>query len=152
MLPTHPPESPEPGDSGSSYSYFKHDADIGISAWGKTLEEAFIQTAEATFFLMGDLAEVLPRRRIDVRFKEEDLELALYQWINLLLTEAMIGEMILCRFSLIRRNDFWEGSGWGEAWREDLTRGIEVKGATMTDLSVRKSGRGRWETRLIVDV
>ncbi|MGZ5662035.1 MAG: archease, partial [Usitatibacter sp.] len=45
----------------------------------------------------------------------------------------------------------WLGEAWGEPWREGLERGTEVKGATLTMLSVKRAG-GLWEARCVVDV
>jgi SHS2 domain-containing protein len=41
--------------------------------------------------------------------------------------------------------------GRGEPWREAHARGTEVKGATLTALSVRRDEQG-WQARCVVDV
>src|SRR5512134_1659325 len=67
------------------YDYFDHDADTGVIGRGATLQDAFVHAAEATFALMCDPITVAQAERIDVEFEEQDPELALVTWLNLLL-------------------------------------------------------------------
>lgn len=134
-----------------TYAYFDHEADIGIIGQGETLEAAFEAAAEATFAVMVDLAAVRPTTAVRVEFEEPDPELALVTWLNRLLAEARRAGLVLGRFRLRREDSRWSGEGWGEPWREDLERGVEVKGATLTMLSVRPVDGG-WEARCVVDV
>ncbi len=132
--------------------YFPHDADIGIATCGKTLEEAFVRAAEAAFSLMTDLSTVHPLQTVDLSFVEPDEELALVTWINRLLTESDIRRLAFGRFELERNAaGRWHGRAFGEPWRETHPRGIEVKGATLSHLSVKHEG-GLWTVRLVVDV
>jgi SHS2 domain-containing protein len=131
--------------------YFDHDADTGVIGRGATVEEAFVKAAEATFALMCDLAEVEPREAIDIEFSEADDELALVTWLNALLAHANARGLALSRFALARDGDRWRGKARGEPWRADLERGTQVKGATLTALSVVRDGAG-WEARCVVDL
>ncbi len=131
--------------------YFPHEADIGVEVSGKTPEEAFVRMAEATFALETDLSTVRPLQSVDISFREADMELALPTWINLLLSESAIRGFILCRFELERQDGEWKGRALGEPWLARHPRGIEVKGATLTGLSVRREN-GLWKARLVVDV
>jgi len=140
-----------PKSRDAVYSYFPHDADIGISATGKTLEEAFVHAAEAVFSLMTDPGEIRTVVRVDFSFEEKNREFALVEWINLLLSEADIRGLVFRQFELERLVDVWKGKAWGEPWSERHQRGIEVKGATLTHLAV-KEGPGNWAVRLVVDV
>jgi SHS2 domain-containing protein len=132
-------------------SYFEHGADIGVIGRGPTVEAAFEAAAAATFAIQNDPAQVRPLLAVEVDFEEPDLELALVQWINALLSAARRERVAFCEFSLRRAGDRWTGFARGEPWRDDLERGTEVKGATLTALSVRRAGPG-WEARCVVDV
>jgi len=79
------------------------------------------------------------------------VEFALVTWLNRLLADAHGEGLIFGRFALNCRDGQWQGTAWGEPWREDLERGVEVKGATLTMLSVRQAD-GVWEARCVVDV
>lgn len=131
--------------------YFDHDADIGIIGQGKTLEECFIDGAFAMFAMMGNLSLVTPQIKIGIDFTESEIDLAFVTWLNLLLAKAQEKNLILSRFELSHHNGDWHGRAWGNVWNESIERGIEVKGATLTMLSVRKVDNN-WEARCVVDV
>jgi len=132
-------------------SYFDHDADIGIIGRGKTLEESFEDAAYAMFALMSDLSLVKETQTWHFEFEEDDIELAFVTWLNLLLALSNASESIFSRFEIKKSGSHWQGHAWGEAWREDLIRGIDVKGATLSMLSV-KQENGIWQAQCIVDV
>lgn len=134
-----------------SASYFDHEADIGVIGRGRTLEEAFEAAALATFAIMTDVTKVEPQIALRIEFDEEDPELALVTWLNMLLAQARIENLALGRFRIQREHHRWKGEAWGEPWRDELSRGTEVKGATLTMLSVRPVEDG-WEARCVVDV
>jgi SHS2 domain-containing protein len=137
-------------NAGSS-SYFEHDADVGIIGRGPTLERAFESAAEATFAIMVDPRSLRELQEVPISFTEDDTELALAQWLNALLGAAREQGVVFRRFSLAREGPRWSGRAWGEPWREDMERGTEVKGATLTMLSVRQT-EGGWEARCVIDV
>lgn len=133
------------------YAYFDHDADIGIVGRGASVEAAFVAAAAAMFAIMADLPNIRSKASVAIAFEESDVEFALVTWLNRLLAEARGEGLIFGRFELARRDGQWQGAAWGERWREDLERGVEVKGATLTMLSVRQAD-GVWEARCVVDV
>jgi len=138
-------------DRAGGFAYFHHDADVGIIGRGATVERAFESAAEAAFAVTADPRSLRETQEVSVSFVEDDLELALPQWLNALIGAARERGMALRRFALSREGSRWIGRAWGEPWRADMERGTEVKGATLTMLSVRRSGGG-WEARCVVDV
>ena len=138
-------------ESGERYAYFEHDADIGIIGRGASVEEAFETAAAAMFSIMTDLAGVRAARTVRIEFEEADTELALVRWLNSLLAAAREHGMVFVAFRLDRDGVVWRGSATGESWRDGLERGVEVKGATLTMLSVARAQAG-WEARCVVDV
>lgn len=131
--------------------YFEHDADIGIIGRGRTVEEAFVSAARAMFAIQAGLDTVQSRERVELDFEEGDVELALVKWLNALLAAAGERRMVFHEFGLARSGERWHGWAFGERWREGLARGTEVKGATLTMLSVARGSAG-WEARCVVDV
>jgi SHS2 domain-containing protein len=135
----------------TSEAYFEHDADVGVIGRGATLQEAFAAAARATFAIMTDVDAVRPAEAVELEFEEDDVELALVRWLNLLLAAARARGMVFGRFSIERDGARWRGRAQGEPWRPGLERGVEVKGATLTMLQVRQAAGG-WEARCVVDV
>ena len=132
-------------------NYFDHDADIGIIGRGETIESCFANAASVTFSLMADLSNVHPLQIITFEFEEADIELAFVTWLNLLIAKAYEHNIIFCDFRLKHEGNLWKATVSGEKWRDDIERGIEVKGATLTMLSIKKVDH-HWEARCVVDV
>jgi len=143
--------STPPPETDGSLAYFDHDADVGVIGRGATVEEAFEAAARATFAVMADPARLHPIETVPVDFEEADVEIALVRWLNALLTAARERRLIFCRFRIERDGVLWRGAADGEPWPPGLDRGVEVKGATLTMLAVKKAADG-WEARCVVDV
>ena len=71
-------------------------------------------------------------------FDESDPELALVIWLNQILGKARELGMVFGHFRITRQGNHWHGTVLGEKWRDGLERGVEVKGATLTMLSVKQ--------------
>jgi SHS2 domain-containing protein len=137
----------------ATYDYFEHDADIGVMGRGPTIEAAFEQAAAAMFAIMAaeSVSPAATHETVTATFEESDPELALVTWLNELLTSAQSRALLLTDFRLTRRGDRWTGEGTGVPWPPGAEVGVEVKGATLTMLSVRETD-GTWEARCVVDV
>jgi SHS2 domain-containing protein len=134
-----------------SYDYFEHEADIGIIGRGPTLAEAFESAATAMFAIMAEPARIKNTLSIQYEFEEDDPEFALVTLLNRLLTEARLNRAVFSRFKVRQNGARWNVEAFGEPWNEQMDRGTEVKGATLTMLSVKPVKSG-WEARCIVDV
>lgn len=131
--------------------YIEHGADIGVIGEGSTVEAAFCAAADAMFAVMVDPAQVRPTETVSLEFDEDDVELALVTWLNRLLAEARARGLVFSRFRLTLDGNHWRGEADGEPWREGLTRGVGIKGATLTNLAVRRVGDG-FEAQCVLDV
>ncbi len=132
-------------------AYFEHGADIGVIGRGARLEDAFIEAASAMFAIMAVPEQVEESLSVDIEFEENDVEFALVTWLNRLLAEARLHGAVFRRFELKRNGDTYQGRAIGCVWNPSIERGTEVKGATLTALSVQRDEAG-WEARCIVDV
>lgn len=134
-----------------AHAYFEHAADIGVIGRGATLETALVEAARATFAIMTDGMAVPCVVSVGFEFDEQDPELALVVWLNRLLAEAHARGLVFGSFELARDQGHYRARACGAAWADSLVRGTEVKGATLTALSVRQNETG-WEARCVVDV
>ncbi|MBU7028810.1 MAG: archease [Theionarchaea archaeon] len=81
------------------FEFLDHEADIGIRGWGKTIEEAFENGAKAMFSVMVNLEGVELKEEIHVGVTAEDLDLLFIEWLNELLAQRDISEMIFSEFT-----------------------------------------------------
>lgn len=132
-------------------AYFEHGADIGVIGRGETVEAAFVGAACAMFAIMAAPREVQESLSVGIEFEESDVEFALVTWLNRLLAEARLQGAVFSRFELSCDGAHYQGRAYGCRWNPDIERGTEVKGATLTALSVKQHAAG-WEARCIVDV
>lgn len=132
-------------------NYFEHGDNIGLIGRGDTLENSFIDAAFAMFALMANPANIHLREIITFEFAEENKEQAFLTWLNLLLTKAKEHNLILIDFRLIRDGTVWKATVSGEKWNESIERGMEVKQASQTMVSVEKIAHN-WEAKCLLEV
>jgi tRNA nucleotidyltransferase (CCA-adding enzyme) len=126
---------------------------MGIRGRGPSQEEAFEQGALALCALTTNLDEVEARERVDVQCEAPDDEVLFVDWLNAIVFEMSSRHMLFSRFHAVVEGQSLRGSAWGE--RADPQKhppGVEVKGATFTELAVRREEDGTWIAQCIVDV
>jgi SHS2 domain-containing protein len=119
------------------------------------MEQAFAQGARAMFSLMcDDIAQVSPASRVKVAIAASEPDLMFLSWLNQLLAESDLAGILLCDFQLsITNQGELEALVSGEPFADLPTEpGIEVKGATFTELQVRELEDGTWVAQCVVDV
>jgi tRNA nucleotidyltransferase (CCA-adding enzyme) len=138
--------------SAAGWEHFPHDADVGVRGWGATPAQAFEQAAHALTAVITH-AEVEPRVPVEVRCEAPDLELLLVEWLNAIIYEMAVRNMLFGRFAVRIEDGRLEGTLWGEP--VDVERhapACEPKGATYTALRVAKDPDGAWSAACVVDV
>jgi SHS2 domain-containing protein len=136
----------------ATHETFPHDADVGVRGRGATVADAFAEAALALTSVVTDPATVRPSIAIDVRCRAPDRELLLFEWLNALVYEMATRRMLFARFEVAIEADELCARAFGEP----VDRGrhcpaVEVKGATCTELRVRKEPDG-WLAQCVVDV
>jgi len=138
--------------SAASWAHFPHDADIGLAGMGPTKAEAFRQAALALTAVVTDLALVRPRTPVSIVCRAPNDELLLVEWLNALIYEMSLRSMLFADFTVEIADGEVRATAWGETVdRERHEPAVEVKGATMTALSV-EAVDGRWRAQCVVDV
>ncbi|MCI2430285.1 archease [Candidatus Acetothermia bacterium] len=138
------------------YEYFEVTAEVGIRAWGKTLEESFSEAARALFELMVDTSAVRPQSTITVELSAESLDLLLADWLNRLILER---DRTGCVFSEFHVAIAPQGQGFslrGEIRGEPLDRArhdprIDVKAVTYNNLHVLQQPEGV-QVKCVLDI
>ena len=134
------------------WEFFPHDADVGVRGFGATAAEAFEQAANALTAVVTQ-AEVAPKIQVEVNCEAPDLELLFVEWLNAIIYEMAIRNMLFSRFIVQIEGSRLAGTLWGEP--VDVERhapACEPKGATYTALKVAADNNGIWSAACIVDV
>lgn len=137
----------------AGWSHFTHIADIGVHGYGPTLPEAFVQTALAMTAVITDPDHVRPLMPVPIRCAAPNVELLLADWLNAIVYEMATRRMLFGDFDAVIENGKLEGRATGEPIDVQRHRpATEVKGATLTELSVYREDDGTWHARCVVDV
>jgi SHS2 domain-containing protein len=132
------------------YEILEHTADVGIRAWGDSLEEAFGHAARGLFELLGARADA-PRERRSISLEGEDPEPLLVDFLNELLVIHEAEQVAFTDVTVRRTLDGLKAEV-GLAPVEGETESVGVKAATYHQLQVLEHPGGRVEARVFLDV
>jgi SHS2 domain-containing protein len=119
------------------YEFIEHTADIGIKAYGESLDESFANAALAMFEVMTDVLKVEPVGEYEVRVKAENLEDLLVDWLGELLFLHETQDVLLSEFDVKVDNLSLDAKVRGEALnREKHELKDDVKAITYHMLEV----------------
>lgn len=134
------------------YEHFHHQADIGIKGIGDTIDEAFEQAAMGMMAVICNPQTILPEKEATIFCTAPDIEFLLVDWLNAIIYEMAIRNMLFGKFEVTVKDDCLEAKAWGE--KSDPNKhqtAVEVKGATYTELEVKQEG-DKWIAQCVVDV
>ncbi|MCX6907164.1 MAG: archease [Verrucomicrobia bacterium] len=132
-----------------AFEFFEHTADIGVHAYGKTLEELFINAARALYEVQGrfDLAD---RRMIKIELSADSADELLLRWLSELLYRFSAEDVYFTHFRL-QFTDPHKLTAQMEGGAVDFSHSEEVKAVTYHQLSVQQTADG-WTATVIFDV
>lgn len=134
------------------WSHFEHGADIGVRGEGGTLEESFEQAALALVAVITDPRRVNGVETVRIQCAAPDRELLLVDWLNALVYEMAVRDMVFGAFRVRMDNGGLTADCAGEpVARKRHQPIVEVKGATNTELRVARDN-GNWIAQCVVDV
>jgi len=160
-VPDDPPPAMEPtASSGRAFGFepVEHTADVGVRAWGRTLEELFTQAGLGMVSLLVDPASVRSAARRTVRLEAHDLEECLIAWLQEILYLYEVGRFVPAGVAVTQVTP---ESVTAEVIGEPLDRSrhesrADIKAATYHDLRIRTirdaGGGDRYETVVIFDI
>lgn len=134
------------------WEHFEHQADIGVRGVGPTLSAAFEQAAVALTAVLTEPASVEAREAVTIECDNRDREMLLFDWLDALVYEMATRRLLFGRFEVAIDDGRLRATAWGEPVnRARHQPAVEVKGATLTALSVRREGAD-WIAECVVDV
>lgn len=135
------------------FEILEHTADIGVRAWGRTLEELFENAALAVESIAVELERVEPRVAYPIAASGEDRESLLVNWLSEVIYYVDGRRILMSRFQVETLTDTAvTGQAWGEA--RDSARHpprIVVKAATYHQLRIYQE-RDRWVAEVYLDI
>ncbi len=141
------------GPASDGYEYFEVTADVGVHAWGPSLEACFRQGALGMFDLMVPLTAVAPEESREVSAQGETPEALLVNWLNELLflhdVEGFaVRDVTVSPIEGRRLHAILAGEPVDPARHP---RGVLVKAATFHQLAVERAP-GRVSARVVLDI
>jgi tRNA nucleotidyltransferase (CCA-adding enzyme) len=135
-----------------TWSHFAHGADIGLHGGGRSKEEAFEEIAIALTAVVTDPDTVAAEESISIRCEAPTDEILLVDWLNALIYEMAVRQMLFREFSVSITDGLLQAEVSGETVdREKHHPAVEVKGATYTALALEQTDAG-WTVQCVVDV
>ncbi len=119
------------------YEEIEHTADVGIRAYGSSLDELFANAAEGMFSLIADLDSVKEVGEIEVRLEADDIPTLLLRWLSELLYLHETQRLLFTSFDVQVDGTSLRGRARGEAIdkkRHELK--LAMKAVTRHRLSV----------------
>jgi len=135
------------------WEHFCHQADIGIRGVGASKEEAFEQAGLALTAVITEVNCLEAKELVKVVCEAPNDELLFVDWLNAVVYEMATRKMLFGRFQVHIDGARLEGKLWGQA--VDVAKhqpAVEVKGATYTELQVKRGPHGAWTAQCVVDV
>lgn len=134
------------------WELFAHDADIGVRGSGRTVAEAFEQTALALTGVITEKRVLTTKGPFTVHCQAPDYCILLADWLNALIYEMAVRHMLFARFDVAISDHVLDASIWGEPLEAARHQpSVEIKGATYTGISVERQ-KDLWVASCIVDV
>jgi SHS2 domain-containing protein len=137
------------------YELIDISGDVGLKAFGKTLEEVFINSAAGMFSLITEFNLIEGKKSLDITVESHSLEGLLVSWLNELIFQfdtygficktITISELITSQYKL-------KASVSGEDFiPEKHESKLLIKAATYHKLKIEKSN-DIWEAHVIFDI
>jgi len=119
------------------FEEFDHTADVGIRAYGKTLDELFANAAAGMFSLITDLDAVKPVGEYEVRIRSGDVKSLLFDFLSELLFVHETEKLLLSEFDVEVQDVAVEATVRGERIDKDRhPLHLAVKAVTYHDMVV----------------
>jgi SHS2 domain-containing protein len=118
------------------FEYLSHTADAKFRAYGKTLEEKFVNAAYAAFGIMYDSSKVNPLIKKEIILRAKKTESLLYDWIDELLFYLDSEGWFLAKVEKIEiKGGKLKATVYGDDCKKYSTEG-HVKGVTYSEMEI----------------
>ena len=136
-----------------TFEIMEHTADIGVIGRGKTMAQAFENTAYGMFSIIADLDRYEPTKTFEIEAEGEDAVYLLERFLALLIVEFDAERILPLDFEIIDMSPgYIKCKVHGREIGDDIEWiGPTIKAVTFHKMAVEKQG-GEWTTKAIFDV
>lgn len=138
------------------YEYLEHTGDIGIRAYGSTLEELFINAAQGLLEAIADLSTVGTTTQTEIEVSAESLGELMVAWLDELNFRHEVEEVFFQRVEIREISEApcrLLAVAYGDP--VDFTKHVvytEIKSVTYHQLMVEQTPENRWMAQVIFDL
>ncbi len=140
------------------FELIEHTADVGIIAYGRTIEELFANAAYGMFSIMTNVYAVSQKKSSGkIRLQRSNPEELLVTWLNELLYYVNVKKMLFSKFDITIDENILKAKAFGEklsAGKHIINQ--EIKAATYHQLQLKRmvlvDNTIRWQAEVIFDV
>lgn len=134
------------------FKYLPHTADAKFKAFGKDIDEVFVNSALAMFNILGDTTDVKITKKIEVELKGKNYENLLYIFLEELLFLLETENIFLSKINDLKIDEKFSLSCTVEG---DNLQNYDLKGdikaVTYSDMKIEKVNKG-YEAVVVVDI
>ncbi len=110
-----------PQKFAGKFEFLEHTADVYIRAFGKSMEEAYANSALAMFEVMTDTDKIAQTKQENLEVEAEDQYALLYNWLENLLVKFETEGMFYSKFEITdwketEENFTFKAKIWGEKY------------------------------------
>ena len=142
----------------AGFIYEDHTADVQARCWGKSLEEAFNQTAYSLMAtITPDLKKISPKIKKKIKIEAEDKEALLFDFLSELLYIFDVEELVFnkCNVQINKASeDLYVLDALLRGEKFDITKheiGVEVKAITYSFMEINES-KNKVEISIVFDI
>jgi len=137
------------------YKFLKHTADVKFQAFGKTLEEAFSNSAIAMFEIMVKTKKIEKNITKKIEVEAEDKESLLYKWLEELLflldTEYFMLNSVKNIKIAKEKQYVLKAKVVGDKFKDAYERHGAIKAVTYNEMFV-KEQKGKVVVQVVLDI
>jgi len=135
------------------YDIVDHTADIGIRAYGKSLEELFVNAAYGMFDIIADLDGLKTSTSVKINLKAPNAEELLITWLDELIYNFYTKQIIFSEFKIAHlTNTNIKAEAFGKHIGDNRSRlNTEIKAATYHDLKIEEKNKN-YQVQIIFDI
>ena len=138
------------------YEYLEHTGDIGIRAYGGTLEELFVNAAQGLLEAIADISTVGTTTQIEIEVSAESLEELMVAWLDELNFRHEVEQVFFRQVAILEISeapDRLVAVAYGEP--ADFAKHVvytEIKSITYHQLIVEQTPDDQWMAQVIFDL